>query len=142
MRERIGRGLGFPDRAPKRSEALSAVSSIALVLLFVPLLESPWWPGIGAGFVAVVLALGPVASTALGDTIGRWVRAIGAGGRLIVIALYCCAMVLGVVFVPVPFAAGASVLLGGLLGITVYLASFLVWARLGLGRQTLQKEPR
>ncbi|ELZ12604.1 hypothetical protein C479_04387 [Halovivax asiaticus JCM 14624] len=140
MRDRIDPALWFPERAPKRSEALSAGSGVALGLLFVPILESPWWPGIGAGFVAVLLAPGPIANTALGDTIGRWFRAIGVGGRLTVIALYCCVMVVTVVLMPVPFAEVTSTLLGGLLGITVYVASFFVWAR--SGPKTLQEGTR
>ncbi|AGB15477.1 hypothetical protein Halru_0853 [Halovivax ruber XH-70] len=142
MRDRIGPALWFPERPPKRSESLSAGSGVALVLLIGSMLASPWWPGIGAGFVTAVLALGPVANTALGDTIGHWFRAIGLGGRLTVTALYCCVMVLIVVFVPVPFAAVANVLLGGLLGVTVYVASFLLWARSGPDRQGLREGTR
>lgn len=126
---RVGPSTWFPDRPPKRSEIGSATCALALLVLHLPLLPSPSWTGVGAGFGAAGLALGPAADTAVGSAIGRWFRAIGVGGRAAVIAIYCCALSLLLLFASTPLAFLYSATIGWIAAIATYLVAYLGWSR-------------
>jgi len=128
MGDRIGLSTWFPDRPPTWGEAVSTAGALGVFILTLPRLQSLWWLGVGGGFGLVLLSLGLWANTALGTRIGQWFRAIGMGGRAVVIVLYLVAVFVLFESVSVPFAVVGAVSKGGLLAAILYVVAWAVWA--------------
>lgn len=103
---------------PSRLEiGLAAVFVVQVVTAFLVATISVAWLAIGA--VVSALALGPGADSTIGTRIGAWFRAIGTGGRLLVIAGFAAVIWATLPVLPLPRVLMHSFATGGLLAISV-----------------------
>jgi len=101
----------FPDGAPDKLEIALAVIVLFDVAYDLYRGEPAVWSWLVAGFVAAVLALGPVAASTAGSRIGTWFREIGVAGRALVIVAFAVAVWAGYtlsVLQPKPLSSAAN----------------------------------
>ena len=83
--------LWLPDRQPTWTDVLVGV--FAVVWIFVELRSEPLsWAWFTVGFLSFLVAGGPVARSAIGQSVGDWFRTIGPTGRILVILLFAIAV--------------------------------------------------
>ena len=112
---------------PSRLEiGLAAVFVVQVVTAFLVATISVAW--LAAGAVVFALALGPGADSTIGTRIGAWFRAIGTGGRLLVIAGFAVTIWTALAVLPLPRVLIHSFATGGLLAVAVIVLLQTVWA--------------
>ncbi|AQL42536.1 hypothetical protein BV210_07350 [Halorientalis sp. IM1011] len=118
----------FPDGAPDKIEV-----AIAVVLLFDVAYdfytgEPVVWSWFVGGFVACVLALGPVAASPVGSQVDTWFRDIGVAGRALVIIAFAVVVWMGYEFAGLPpkrlssAASGIFLAVGFVIGVRLFSA--------------------
>jgi dolichol kinase len=105
---------------PSRLEiGLAAVFAVQVVAAFLVATISVAWLATGA--VVFALALGPGADSIVGTRIGAWFRAIGTGGRLLVIAGFAVTIWTALAVLPLPRVLIHSFTTGGLLAVVAII---------------------
>lgn len=122
-------GAWFPDRPPTWIDVLVGAFAVGWVA-FELVVDDPVVPAwLAVGFLAFVLAVGPVANSAVGARIGAWFRGIGVLGRATVIVGFAVAVVVVRSRVDVPDAAVTSFAGGIIGGVALLVALHLLQAR-------------
>jgi len=116
----------LPDRPPTWADVFLGVFAF-LSLATQAVADDPLaWPWVAVGVTATVLAFGPLANSAVGDSVNAWWERIGAGGRLFAIvgfAVVCWTVIWQVPAVREPVDGVAT---GGFAVVALVLAVFVV----------------
>jgi hypothetical protein len=115
----------YPERPPTWTDVLVGV----LALLWIPInlasLRTIHWSWMVGGAAIGLVSVGPLANSRAGKRVGAWFRAIGVGGRIVVILSFAAAVWIVSNRVDVPSETVTSAAGGFTISLVVYLLASL-----------------
>ena len=118
----------FPDRAPTWTDVAVAALAVAWLVFDLRSLDRVAWGWVAAGFLSFVVGAGPGAKSAPGRAVGRWFRAVGVVGRILLVLLFAAGVWLADATLGIPPTPATSFAAGVMLGVVAFVPAHVLYA--------------